>query len=171
MLLGGERLGIKLACLIIVGLVCSYTDIKRRLIYNKVTVPAILAGPCLNAVLYGTRGLFDSLGGFLLAFIISLLIALPGFQGGGDLKMNAAFGAIGGTRFALYCLLYTAVIEGVVSLVILVRTKKLRECLAAVTNYGLLILKGVKASMPSFGTFPHAPWLTIGGVLAAVSVL
>lgn len=161
-------MSVKLACLMVVGAICSYTDIKNRLIYDKATIPAALVGICLNAFAQGWEGFLDSLGGLALGFGISFVAAAWGAYGGGDVKMTAAFGAIGGTRFILYCMLYTAVIEGLVSTIMLARRKQLAACISAIWQYWSLALAGEKASLPSFGSIPHAPWLTLGALLAVV---
>ena len=156
----------KVIFLVVVGAACSYTDIKKRLILNKVTIPAAAAGVVLNAYQAGWKGVLDSLGGLALGFGVSFLIALWGGYGGGDVKMTAAFGAIGGTRFILYCMMYAAVIDGVVAVAVLVLQKRLRLCLSALSEWVACTLAGEKRALPSFGSIPHAPSLTLGGLLA-----
>ncbi|MGB9866549.1 MAG: prepilin peptidase [Bacillota bacterium] len=156
----------KLVCLGVVGTVCSYTDLRFGLIYDRVTLPALAAGLLLNGLSKGWPGFLDGLGGLALGFGLSLAVALLGGYGGGDVKMTAAFGAIGGTQFILRCVLYTALIEGAVSLVVLARRGRLAECLAAVARWSVLRLLGADVRLPSYGAIPHAPWLTAGAVLA-----
>jgi len=163
-------LAAKVIFLVIVGAACSYTDIKKRLILNKVTLPAAAAGVILNAYEAGWKGVSDSLGGLALGFGVSFLIALWGGYGGGDVKMTAAFGAIGGTRFILYCMMYAAVIDGVVAVAVLVLQKRLRLCLSALSEWVACTLAGEKRALPSFGSIPHAPSLAAAGLVASVVV-
>lgn len=156
----------KVIFLVVVGAACSYTDIKKRLILNKVTIPAAAAGVVLNAYQAGWKGVWDSLGGLALGFGVSFLIALLGGYGGGDVKMTAAFGAIGGIRFILYCMMYAAVIDGAVAVAVLVLQKRLWSCLSALSEWVARTLAGEKRPLPSFGSIPHAPSLTLGGLLA-----
>lgn len=160
----------KIIFLAIVGAACSYTDIKKRLILNKVTLPAAAVGVILNAYEAGCKGVLDSLGGLALGFSVSFLIALLGGYGGGDVKMTAAFGAIGGTRFIVYCMIYAAIIEGLVAVAVLALQKRLRLCLSTLSEWVACTLAGEKRALPSFGSIPHAPSLTAGGLLALVVI-
>lgn len=82
-----------LGCLIPVT-VCGYTDFKTGYIYNKVTLPMILAGICYS--IYASQ-LKEALLGLALGFLILLICALMGGVGGGDVKLAAALGAWFGT--------------------------------------------------------------------------
>lgn len=84
-----ENIIFYLGCLIPVTY-CGYTDIKTGLIYNKVTLPMILAGVCYS--IYISR-LQVALLGLAIGFIILLVCALIGGVGGGDVKLAAALGA------------------------------------------------------------------------------
>jgi len=82
-----------LGCLI-PATVCGYTDIKRGLIYNKVTLPMIAAGICYSIY---TSQIKEALLGLALGFFILLICGLMGGVGGGDVKLAAALGAWFGT--------------------------------------------------------------------------
>jgi len=84
-----ENLIFILGCLVPVTF-CGYTDIKTGLIYNKVTLPLILAG--IAFAIYASR-LPDALLGLAIGFLILLICALMGGVGGGDVKLAAALGA------------------------------------------------------------------------------
>jgi len=77
-----------LGCLIPVT-ICGYTDYKTGLIYNKVTLPIILAGICYS--IYASR-LQEAVLGLAMGFFILLICAIMGGVGGGDVKLAAALG-------------------------------------------------------------------------------
>lgn len=77
-----------LGCLIPVT-ICGYTDLKKGLIYNKVTLPMLLAG--IGYSLYVSR-LQDAMVGLAIGFFVLLVCALMGGVGGGDVKLAAALG-------------------------------------------------------------------------------
>jgi len=88
-----EKILFLLGCLI-PATVCGYTDIKRGLIYNKVTLPMIAAGICYSIY---TSQIKEALLGLALGFFILLICGLIGGVGGGDVKLAAALGAWFGT--------------------------------------------------------------------------
>jgi prepilin peptidase CpaA len=97
-------------------LVATYTDCRWQRIYNWLTLPAILLGWTLHAWLGGIWGLGDSLLGFVVAFGPALVVyQLKGIKGG-DVKLIAAIGALGGSHFLPGALLATALCGGVLSL-------------------------------------------------------
>lgn len=77
-----------LGCLI-PATICGHTDLKTGLIYNKVTLPMILAG--IGYSIYTSR-LPDALLGLVIGFFILLICALMGGIGGGDVKLAAGLG-------------------------------------------------------------------------------
>lgn len=102
--------------IVLTVLIAAVTDFRRQKIYNWLTLPAILAGLVVNTVLHGWSGLGTGLLGFGLAFFLSFgLYSLKGIKGG-DVKLIAAIGAMGGWKFALAAMLYTGIAGGVLSL-------------------------------------------------------
>ncbi|MFZ5643883.1 MAG: prepilin peptidase [Bacillota bacterium] len=77
---------INLSLAAILVAVCTWTDIKKRIIYNVVTYPSVLAGIVLN-ILSGTYvNLYQS----LIVFVIYLYFFMSGKIGAGDLKLAVA---------------------------------------------------------------------------------
>ncbi|MCG0278068.1 MAG: A24 family peptidase [Thermanaeromonas sp.] len=129
---------------------CAFTDLKKRLIYNYVLLPALLLGFFLAGINGGLQGLKESGAGLALGF---LLLALPYYLGGmgaGDVKMLATIGAIQGPLFTFYTFLCSALIGGIWALAYLVRHKRLT----------LLPGKGT-----SIDTLPYGAILALGALL------
>ncbi len=98
-----------------------YTDIRWKKIYNKLTFPAAAAGLLLNGLQSGWMGVCFSAKGFAVAFGVMLTLALltGGGIGGGDIKLMAAVGALRGSPFVFWAMLYTAVVGGLIAVVYL----------------------------------------------------
>lgn len=103
--------------LVVVGVIASITDLWRQKIYNWLTLPALLLGLLLNGLQFGWRGLLDSFLGFLLAFVIYMVLGLLGVMKGGDVKLAAAVGAMLGWRLSISALFYGAIFGGLLAIV------------------------------------------------------
>jgi Flp pilus assembly protein protease CpaA len=132
-----------LGCLIPVTY-CGYTDYKTGLIYNKVTVPMILAGICYSAYI---SKLQDSLLGLAIGFAILMICALMGGVGGGDVKLAAALGSWYGFN-VVWVLLFGSMLCVVWGGLKLQRQGKLKQR-ASVFFKGLFyrIIYGVKGAL------------------------
>jgi prepilin peptidase CpaA len=84
-----------------VTLVASVTDVRSGLIPNWLTLPTLLLGPLIEASFGGLRGFLLSLLGILVAGAVPLLFHRLGAMGGGDVKLFAALGGLGGPRLGL----------------------------------------------------------------------
>jgi prepilin peptidase CpaA len=98
-------------------LIAVYTDCRWQRIFNWLTLPAILLGWGLHAWIDGWWGLGDSLLGFLAGFGVALVVYLLKGIKGGDVKLIAAIGSLGGLVFLGGALLGTALCGGLVSLI------------------------------------------------------
>jgi prepilin peptidase CpaA len=77
------------------------TDARTGLIPNWLTLPPLLAAPLLYLFFQGAGGLLFSLAGALACGIIPYLMFRTGSMGGGDVKLLAALGALGGPQLGL----------------------------------------------------------------------
>jgi prepilin peptidase CpaA len=111
------------AILILVLLICVVTDLKSRKIYNNVIFPALLVGLFSHMIASGWSGLFFSLNGFLVGFVLLLIPYFMGGMGAGDVKLLALIGAIKGYLFVLYTAIYMGLIGGGIALCILLFRK------------------------------------------------
>jgi prepilin signal peptidase PulO-like enzyme (type II secretory pathway) len=113
------------AALAILGLclaVSVVTDLRRRLIYDVVTLPSLLALVLLRLFALSKEGSLTALADPLLGILVCagpLLAAAwvdEKWMGMGDVKLMAVVGAAAGWPYALLCLLYVSVAGGVLGL-------------------------------------------------------
>ncbi|WP_253701314.1 prepilin peptidase [Bacillus sp. FJAT-29814] len=160
--------------LVTILLISLYTDVKKRKILNIVTLPSILLGFVIHIISNGLDGFLFSGKGFLTGLGLLIIPYLLGGMGAGDVKLMAAIGALAGTSFVFYSFIYTALIGGLISLVLIIKQKgflnSLKSFLYAVvffrSNVGSIFLAKNKHSSISFpygvaivlGTFCSLLW-------------
>jgi prepilin peptidase CpaA len=127
-------------------LVSVVTDLRKRLILNVVTYPALLIVAGCFLWLGGWRLLLDSALGALVCAGPFALMMLRGWMGAGDVKLMAVAGAVSGAAagwpFSLAVLLYVAVAGGVQSLLWMVAAKARGEARPKYVPYGVAIAAG-----------------------------
>ena len=102
-------------------LVCALTDLKRRLILNAFTYPAMLAGILLN-LLNGWRPAASAAAGFAVGLSAFWPLYRAGGMGLGDLKLFAAIGSLKGVVFLCSAMVDSALAGGILALgVVIVR--------------------------------------------------
>jgi Flp pilus assembly protein protease CpaA len=74
--------------------ICAWTDLQSRKIYNLCTYPAAAAGVAINIV----TGSFDNILAGLVVFCLYLCFFLSGKMGAGDLKLAVALSLLLGLR-------------------------------------------------------------------------
>lgn len=102
-------------CLILV--IASITDLRRRLIYNWLTLPGIAYFLAVHFFLHPQQW-FTYFFGMLLLGGISLLMAVlsKGQLGGGDIKLLALVGAAVGWQAGIYALMFTYLLACLVAI-------------------------------------------------------
>lgn len=121
----------------IVGVAGGLCDLRRcRRIPNVLTFPAFFAGLTVSTVAGGWRGLVSASAASLIAFSISVLFFAAHAMGGGDVKLLTAVAAFLGMPFVFPQLICTALIGGILGLVVAVREGRL---LATISNIGLIL--------------------------------
>jgi len=143
-----------------VASVAAITDLRWRRIPNWLTVAAFGGGLALHVWQAGAQGLLVA----LLGAALGLLLLLPFYAlrtiGAGDVKLLAALGSIVGPQALVSVILYTAVVGGAISIVLLARRQHLGRCLrelvvrpthltrsGAKAPYGVAIASGVYLSL------------------------
>lgn len=111
--------------LLIFVIVTSYTDLKHRRIYNKITVPFLILGIIVNVYINGLDGLLFSFKGIGIGFFILLIPFILGWVGGGDVKLLAAVGSWVGLDMIVYSTLWGMIFAGIASLIYLIKKKRL----------------------------------------------
>lgn len=118
-----------IAALVILALclgISVVTDVRRRLIYDVVTLPSLAALLALRLVSLAKLGGWSALADPLIGILVCagpLLVAAfinEKWMGMGDVKLMAVVGAAAGWPYALLCLLYISVAGGVLGIATLV---------------------------------------------------
>jgi prepilin peptidase CpaA len=117
------------AALIGVTLVAAFVDYRSRKIPNWLTVPAFVAGVTLRTALFGWPGTKSALEGTGLALLLLLPLVLLRALGAGDWKLMGAVGAFLGPLMFLFVLLGSILVSGLMAVVEMARTKRVRETL------------------------------------------
>ncbi|MGL5870251.1 A24 family peptidase [Clostridium chrysemydis] len=92
---------LKFIFLILTVFVCAYTDLKYRVVKNKVVAISIIVGILLNFIENGFNGFLSSAIGVIIPFVVLfVLFAIRAF-GAGDIKLVCAIGAIMGIDFVI----------------------------------------------------------------------
>ena len=84
-----------------IALIGSLTDLRTGLIPNWLTFPALVVAPLLQGVFGGMRGLLGALLGIVVCGLVPLVFHRLGAMGGGDVKLFAVLGALGGPSMGL----------------------------------------------------------------------
>jgi prepilin peptidase CpaA len=159
--------------LLFVLLMCLYTDIKSRKILNVVTVPTIFFGLSYNIYNFGYEGFLFSGKGLLVGLSLLLIPFLLGGMGAGDVKLMAAIGALMGTSFVFYSFIYTALIGGIIGILIIIKTNGLRNCIKSLffnmvffrsTLGSIIFSKDKKGSV----SFPYGVAIVLGTLCSLV---
>ena len=160
------------ALLITIGL-CFYTDVREQKIYNKVLLPAFVIGLLGNTITGGLSGLTSSALGLLLGMALLILPFLAGGMGAGDVKLMGIIGLYKGPAFVFQAFLLTAIVGGVIALIILAKKKKLGYTMhnfwAAITSLFLLLPKGTVMeglNQSAVASFPYGIAISLGTILA-----
>jgi prepilin peptidase CpaA len=115
--------------MITVAATAAATDARTGLIPNWLTLPPLLAAPLLYLMLQGAGGLTFSLAGALACGIVPFLLFRTGSMGGGDVKLLAALGAIGGPELGLELELIGLTVASCYALILLARRGQLGKTL------------------------------------------
>ena len=96
--------------------IAAYTDWRRHVIKNSLTLPAIALGLLLHFLGGGWHGLLFGLMGLAAGFALMLIPFVLGQMGGGDVKLMAALGSLLGAYAILNVFLYTTLAGGLLAL-------------------------------------------------------
>ncbi|HEY2823252.1 MAG TPA: A24 family peptidase [Candidatus Acidoferrum sp.] len=115
------------ALTILLTAVAAFVDFRTRKIPNWLTVPAFVAGLTLRTALLGWPGAKSALEGTGLALVLLLPLVLMRALGAGDWKLMGAVGACLGPLMFLFVLLGSILVSGIMAVVEMARTRKIRE--------------------------------------------
>ena len=160
------------ALLILLSVVISYTDTRYRRIPNQVVVAALVCGLFVNTFFGGAWGLLLSLGGFALAFTLTLLFHLFGALGAGDVKLFGAVGSIVGVSLVLPTLMVVVLVGGVLAVCKMLYTRTTRTTMLNVAQFFVGRLSGM--GTPRFAvatadrsrTIPYGVAICVGSLIS-----
>lgn len=157
--------------LLVALLISVVTDIKSRIIYNKVVFPGLIAAFLLHVGFGGVAGLFHAFAGFAVGFALLLIPYLIGGMGAGDVKLLALVGACKGYVFVLTASVYMAVIGAVMALAALLirrgsmdRIRWTAYYLAGI-RHGIVLPIGLYGELASVG-YPYGVAIAGGAICA-----
>ncbi len=166
----------------VVVLLSAIVDVRSGKIYNVITYPALIVGLVGHTFLGGISGKQSAasigLAGAALGVLVGagplLLAWLAGGIGGGDVKLMAAVGALGGTGVALATLFYGFAVAAVMALAVMLKKKITKRTLGRILRFLYLLFARGKPAGPSSPESPKIPFglaLCIGAAGALVDVL
>ena len=114
--------------LIVLVLAAAVYDVRYRRIPNWISVSGAAIGLALNAFLYrGVPGLLFSLKGLALGFGAYFLLYAIRAMGAGDVKLMGAVGSLVGWEDWFAIFLVTAVLGGVLALIVVVARGRVKK--------------------------------------------
>jgi prepilin peptidase CpaA len=144
---------------LVLSTVAAGWDIATRRIPNPLTVTAMASGLVGHLVMNQGTGLLWSAAGLLVGAALTLLSALYGGLGGGDVKLMAALGALCGPRATFEIALVSALAGGLLALLMALRhrvaIKALRQA-AALLDFRRPRDASCSSEIASGGTVPYA---------------
>lgn len=105
--------------LLFIGLTSCVTDLIKHKIYNVFTYPSIVAGLVFNGPFEGRLAIV----GLLVVLLPFGIAYMKGMIGGGDVKLFAAIGAIGGFPYIMHFLFSTFLFAVLYALILIVWKK------------------------------------------------
>jgi prepilin peptidase CpaA len=162
------------ALLLAVVLAAAIYDVRYGQIPNWITVSGVLMGVAVNTFLYrGWPGLRFALTGMAAGFGVYFALWALRAMGGGDVKLMAAVGAIAGWYHWFGIFLITALVGGVMALILAAQRGQLKKTL---WNVGF-ILSEMKSGRPAYVRreeldvkHPKALALPYGAVIAVGTI-
>jgi prepilin peptidase CpaA len=115
------------ALLLLFVIVAALFDVCERRIPNWLSLGALTIALGLNLFLHQLSGVWQSLGGLVLAFAVYFALYWLRAMGAGDVKMMAALGAIVGPWNWLVIFLLSALIGGLLGVVLVLWRRRLRR--------------------------------------------
>jgi prepilin peptidase CpaA len=162
------------ALLLLVVFGAAVYDVRYRRIPNWISMSGVLLGIGLNAFLYqGWPGVRLSLQGLAMGFGVYFLLYMLRAMGAGDVKLMAAVGAIVGWRDWFGTFLITAIIGGIMALILVAYKRRMKKTLWNMS----FILSEIKSGRPAYigkeeldVRSPRAVGLPHGAVIAVGTI-
>lgn len=121
-------------------MVAAAYDLRFRRIPNWLTLSGFICGFSLNVLFLGRQGLVTASLGLLCALLVYVPLYLIRGMGAGDVKLMAAVGAIVGPHNWLGIFLATAILGGIVSVVVIALKRRFHQTLLNLAVIGAELL-------------------------------
>ena len=162
---------VNIALLIPLAIVIAYYDVRYRRIPNPFVLATFASGVAINSIFGGLAGLYGSLAGCALGFVLMFMLHIFGAMGAGDVKLFAAIGAVTGAQLVLPTFLVVVLTGGVLAVVSIVRAGVVMTTMQRVLQILVGFLPGWE--MPKFAvpsdrrhTIPYGVAITIGSIIS-----
>ncbi|MHB8620995.1 MAG: A24 family peptidase, partial [Chloroflexota bacterium] len=154
------------AILIVAAAVAVYTDFKHRRIANRLTYGAAAAALVIRLAMGGPEAFLAGAEGWLLGAALLVVPFVLGWMGAGDVKLLAAFGAVGGASFVFQTALLGCLAGGAMALFYLVREGSLWFTFR---HFFVFLAHPLGGALQSTRRMPFGPALAAGA--AATKIL
>jgi prepilin peptidase CpaA len=156
---------ITLVLLLLVVVPAAFFDIRQRRIPNWLVLAGLVTGIALNTfLLYDNpspvSGLWYSLQGIGVAFLVYFPLYLLRGRGAGDVKLMAAVGAIVGWKAWIFVFFFTSILGGLTAVLVVVSKGRIYHTLQ---NLGM-ILMSIRYRQAPYSTNPELDVGTDQGV-------
>ena len=165
------ELNVNLIFLLPVAGLIAYYDIRYRRIPNAYVLATLVGGVAIHSITGGLNGLYSSLGGCALAFVLMFMLHIFGAMGAGDVKLFAAIGAVTGSSLVLPTFLIVILTGGLLAFVSVIRAGVFVMTMQRVAQILVGLLPGWE--MPRFSvpsdrthTIPYGVAITIGSIIS-----
>lgn len=159
--------------ILLISLVAMTTDLTKGKIYNWLTLPAMGVGILVSFWLGEWSGLWHSLLGVGVGFLLYGWMFAIGIMGAGDVKLLMAFGAWGGAKYAFSVGLLGVILGGGFALIALLVSGRLLSFLKRIYRFLLTVfVRELELEVPKLDrthTIPFGVALSISAVWIVIS--
>lgn len=142
-----------------IGAVAAFTDYRSGKIYNWLTLPAIILGLVLAAVLQGWYGLGQAALGLGVAGALFLPLFVTGVLGGGDVKLLMAMGTALGPNRMLELAAISMAIAAAGAVALLVKHRRVVPFISEVWKFARSVfVRGLEVQWPRLRRDIKAPF-------------
>jgi prepilin peptidase CpaA len=151
--------------------IITYYDVKYRRIPNAFVIATLICGLLVNTFFLGLSGTFSSVAGFVLGFVLMLMLHVFGAMGAGDVKLFAAVSSVMGMDMVLPTFLIVLLTGGILAFISTLRAGSLKTTLFRSLQILVGLLPGWE--MPRFAvptdrrlTIPYGVAITFGSLIS-----